>query len=501
MDVQKEEIYNSDSSMHNENQATRVLSDSDLNKKHKEFLNAIRTENIDIIKEIIAQYQSQFDIVNRVDHETGQTALFLSAILQNDDACMKINSLLQQNGANPMFKDNYQQTSLFHVCREGKIDLIKLYIEYGCDINDSDNFRQTPLFYACRDGKIEAVKFMLEQGADPNHLDQVNENALFYASREGKYDTCKALLEAGANVNQVDQKRQTALFFAKKRNHQNVIELLLQHGAVNTKDGRLNKNDQQKKKNESSKNANLNSNLDDKSVDKITSNSQSMLNKRKKEKEEPRQVYRLCYTDRKGESHELTLSEFEEFKQNYPEVSELLLDPTKIQQEIVDRPLEQEEWESVSMQILNAVWKTRGGNIFHKAVDTVKLHLPDYFTVVKNPMDLGTIKKKLTYNVYKNCQEWISDMELVFYNCRMYNGTQSEVGAIGVACSQEFERQLNSYGVRDRFVEQTWLESRDDTKNQDYNNEGNLDSFVQNNLENVNNPNTFEQEDSGNMKD
>ena len=87
--------------------------------------------------------------------------------------------------------------------------------------------------------------------------------------------------------------------------------------------------------------------LDDKSVDKITNNSQSMLNKRKKEKEEPRQVYRLCYTDRKGESHELTMSEFEEFKQNYPEVSELLLDPTKIQQEIVERPLEQEEWESV----------------------------------------------------------------------------------------------------------------------------------------------------------
>jgi predicted Zn-dependent protease len=39
----------------------------------------------------------------------------------------------------------------------------------------------------------------------------------------------------------------------------------------------------------------------------------------------------------------------------------------------------------------------------------------------------------------------------VFYNCRTYNGTTSEVGAIGVSCNQEFERLINSYGVKERF--------------------------------------------------
>lgn len=37
-------------------------------------------------------------------------------------------------------------------------------------------------------------------------------------------------------------------------------------------------------------------------------------------------------------------------------------------------------------------------------------------------MDFGTIKKKLTYNVYNNVGEFIFDMKLVFDNCVRYNG-------------------------------------------------------------------------------
>lgn len=32
----------------------------------------------------------------------------------------------------------------------------------------------------------------------------------------------------------------------------------------------------------------------------------------------------------------------------------------------------------------------------------------------------------------------MDDMELVFYNCRLYNGTESDVGKIGVAVQQEY---------------------------------------------------------------
>ena len=32
----------------------------------------------------------------------------------------------------------------------------------------------------------------------------------------------------------------------------------------------------------------------------------------------------------------------------------------------------------------------------------------------------------------------MDDMELVFYNCRLYNGTESDVGRLGVEIQQEY---------------------------------------------------------------
>lgn len=47
-------------------------------------------------------------------------------------------------------------------------------------------------------------------------------------------------------------------------------------------------------------------------------------------------------------------------------------------------------------------------------------------------MDLGTVRKKLTNNVYMCLNEFISDMNTIFENCLLYNGTESVFGKIGV---------------------------------------------------------------------
>lgn len=43
-------------------------------------------------------------------------------------------------------------------------------------------------------------------------------------------------------------------------------------------------------------------------------------------------------------------------------------------------------------------------------------------------MDFSTVKKKLNFNVYKDCSEFVSDMNLIFDNCELYNGSESYVG-------------------------------------------------------------------------
>jgi hypothetical protein len=50
--------------------------------------------------------------------------------------------------------------------------------------------------------------------------------------------------------------------------------------------------------------------------------------------------------------------------------------------------------------VVKGMWKHQHGWPFHLPVDTVKLRLPDYFDIIKKPMDLGTIKKRLDNNYY-----------------------------------------------------------------------------------------------------
>lgn len=47
--------------------------------------------------------------------------------------------------------------------------------------------------------------------------------------------------------------------------------------------------------------------------------------------------------------------------------------------------------------------------------------LQDYYTIIKTPMDMGTIKKRLENSYYWNAQECIQDFNTMFTNCYIYN--------------------------------------------------------------------------------
>jgi E1A/CREB-binding protein len=64
---------------------------------------------------------------------------------------------------------------------------------------------------------------------------------------------------------------------------------------------------------------------------------------------------------------------------------------------------------------------------FQIPVNPVELNLPDYFTIIKKPMDLSTIKSKLDEGKYNNPQEYVDDVWLMLNNAWMYNKKTSKV--------------------------------------------------------------------------
>lgn len=128
-----------------------------------------------------------------------------------------------------------------------------------------------------------------------------------------------------------------------------------------------------------------------------------------------------------------------------------MYNPEKIQDipepEISDQtvPL-YDHWDKVAKRLVNQLWRCNASQIFHKPVDPDRLGIPDYFEVVKNPIDLGTIKQRLNHNYYTTIQQVLDDIQLCFDNCLLYNGEESPAGQRCLTVIQNFEKlykQLN----------------------------------------------------------
>lgn len=80
---------------------------------------------------------------------------------------------------------------------------------------------------------------------------------------------------------------------------------------------------------------------------------------------------------------------------------------------------------------------------FNTPVDTSLKGLEDYANIIKNPMDLGTIKKKVDSGGYEGpggYKNFAEDIRLVWDNAVLYNGEESEVGRAALALSDVFEQ-------------------------------------------------------------
>lgn len=89
--------------------------------------------------------------------------------------------------------------------------------------------------------------------------------------------------------------------------------------------------------------------------------------------------------------------------------------------------------------LLTRLMQHNFGWVFNNPVDVVKLNIPDYFTVIKRPMDLGTVKKKMASGQYSSPLDVAADVRLTFANAMTYNPPGNDVHYMAETLSKYFE--------------------------------------------------------------
>uniref|UniRef100_A0A8B9TVU8 histone acetyltransferase n=1 Tax=Anas platyrhynchos TaxID=8839 RepID=A0A8B9TVU8_ANAPL len=116
--------------------------------------------------------------------------------------------------------------------------------------------------------------------------------------------------------------------------------------------------------------------------------------------------------------------------------------PTSVQaQPPVFKP---EELRQALMPTLEALYRQDPESLpFRQPVDPQLLGIPDYFDIVKNPMDLSTIKRKLDTGQYQEPWQYVDDVWLMFNNAWLYNRKTSRVYKFCTKLAEVFEQEID----------------------------------------------------------
>ena len=84
---------------------------------------------------------------------------------------------------------------------------------------------------------------------------------------------------------------------------------------------------------------------------------------------------------------------------------------------------------------------------FLKPVDPIALQVPDYFDIVKEPMDLGTVERNLRNGVYATPSQFSSDVRKIWNNSFLYNAKGSDIYHMTISMSNYFEKLFSEVEI------------------------------------------------------
>ena len=160
-------------------------------------------------------------------YEKDYPGQLLSSINANHIELLK---LLITAGADVDSTDKNGWTPLLSAAYNGNSDCVEQLLKAGADVNKS-NSKKTPLILAAEYGHCDCVEQLLKAGADVNKANSKKQTPLILAAEYGHCDCVEQLLKAGAEKNASDEYNKTALYWAAANGHSDCVKLLLEVGA------------------------------------------------------------------------------------------------------------------------------------------------------------------------------------------------------------------------------------------------------------------------------
>jgi len=113
----------------------------------------------------------------------------------------------------------------------GHLEIVKLLVKSGANVNSTTKTNSTPLRAACFDGHFEIVKYLVEHNADIEVANRHGHTCLMIACYKGHFKIARYLIDIGADVNRKSVKGNTALHDCAESGSLEIMKLLISSGA------------------------------------------------------------------------------------------------------------------------------------------------------------------------------------------------------------------------------------------------------------------------------
>lgn len=160
--------------------------------------------------------------LNSFSFRVGYTPLHTAASVNH----IEMVKLLIRHGANINSKDKADNSPLHLAIYNGHGKLAKLLIESGAYIHSRNYNGNLPIQMAAHAGLPEVIQQLIEAGSPINAQDQVGDTPLHDAALQGQVEAAQVLLGAGADVNATNNAGKTPLDLAEQQGHGSLTEVL-----------------------------------------------------------------------------------------------------------------------------------------------------------------------------------------------------------------------------------------------------------------------------------